>query len=114
MAKLSDETLTMIFYLLRQLAEEIENACATEWIFFEQYGETPRTISELEELQNVSERLNQSYSRLNTLLLRILEAQPIASNAMLDLLAKAIGDGQANAEASNASVQEIKRGWNLP
>jgi hypothetical protein len=86
MAKLSDETLTMIFNLLRQLAEGIENACLTEWMFFEQYGETPRTISELEEFQNVRERLNQSYSRLNILLLKILEAQPIASNDMTDLL----------------------------
>ncbi|MFB2894804.1 hypothetical protein ACE1CI_17985 [Aerosakkonemataceae cyanobacterium BLCC-F50] len=113
MAKLSDETLTTIFYLLRQLAVEIEQACATEWIFFERYGETPTTIGELSELQNVKERLNQSYSRLNTLLLRILEAQPIATNAMLNLLTRAIADGQANLEASNASIQEIKRAWNL-
>ena len=77
------------------------------------YGETPRTIGELEELKNARERLNQSYSRLNTLLLRILEAQPISANAMLDLWAKAIDNGQANLEAANASIQDIKRGWNL-
>jgi hypothetical protein len=82
-------------------------------MFFEQYGETPRTISELEEFQNVRERLNQSYSRLNILLLKILEAQPIASNDMTDLLTRAIYGGQANLEASNASVQEIKKSWNL-
>ncbi len=72
-----------------------------------------RTIGELEELQNARDRLNQSYTRLNTLLLKILEAQPIATNAMLDLLAKAIENGRANLEAANASTQEIKRGWNL-
>jgi hypothetical protein len=44
---------------------------------------------------------------------RILEAQPMAANAMLDLWAKAIENGQANLEAANASIQEIKRGWNL-
>jgi hypothetical protein len=122
MAKLTDETLTITFYLLRQLAEEIERSCATEWIFFEQYGETPRTIDELEEFQNIRERLNRAYSRLNTLLLRILEAQPTAANAMLELLAQAIlhwrgfanDDGQANLEAANASIREIKQGWNLP
>jgi hypothetical protein len=113
MAKLSSETLTMTFQLLRQLAEAIEIASATEWTFFERYGETPRTIGELEELQNARERLNQSYSRLNTLLLKILEAQPIAANAMLELWAKAIENGQSNLEAANASIQEIKRGWNL-
>jgi ribosomal protein L22 len=113
MAKLSDETLTMTFQLLRQLADAIEIASATEWVFFNRYGETSRTIGELEELQNARERLNQSYTRLNTLLLRILEAQPTAANAMLDLLATAIESGQANLDAANASIQEIKRGWNL-
>jgi uncharacterized membrane protein YccC len=113
MAKLSNETLTMTFQLLRQLAEAIELASETEWTFFERYGETPRTIGELEELQNARERLKQSYSRLNTLLLKILEAQPIAANAMLELWAKAIENGQSNLEAANASIQEIKRGWNL-
>lgn len=67
----------------------------------------------MEELHNARERLNQSYTRLNILLLRILEAQPIATNAMLDLLAKAIENGQVNLEAANASTQEIKSGWNL-
>jgi hypothetical protein len=113
MAKLSDDTLTMTFLLLRQLAEAIELASETEWILFDRYGETPRTIGELEELQNARERLNQSYARLNTLLLRILEAQPIAANAMLDLWGKAIDNGQANLDAATASIQEIKRGWNL-
>jgi hypothetical protein len=114
MAKLSPEALTNIFNLLRQIAEEIENAGATEWMIFEKYGETTQTINELEELQNVKERLNQSYSRLNTLTLRILEAQPIASNAMIELLTQAINNGSANLEASHASIQEIKKGWSLP
>jgi hypothetical protein len=37
----------------------------------------------------------------------------IATNAMLNLWVKAIDNGQANLEAANASIQEIKRGWNL-
>jgi hypothetical protein len=45
---------------------------------------------------------------------KILEAQPNAADAMLELLAQAIDDGQANLEATNASIREIKRGWNLP
>jgi hypothetical protein len=55
------------------------------------------------------------------LLVKILGAQPIATNAMLDLLAKAIfhgigfatENGRANLEAANASAREIKRGWKL-
>jgi hypothetical protein len=46
--------------------------------------------------------------------LKTLEAQPIASNDIANLLERAIHEGQANLEASNASVQEIKKGWNLP
>jgi len=114
MAKLSPETLSNIFNLLRQIAEEIETASATEWILFEIYGENPRTINELDELQNVKERLNQSYFRLNTLTLRILEAQPFASDAMVNLLTQAINDGLVNLEACDASIQEIKKGWSLP
>lgn len=113
MAKLTNETLTVIFNLLRQLAERIEDTSATEWLLFENYGETERTISELEELQNVRERLNDSYSRLNTALLSVLEAQPFASRSMLDLLVRAIDQGQANFSAAEASVQEVKRIWNL-
>ena len=81
---------------------------------FENYGETAETINELDELQNVKERLNRSYSRLNLLTLRILEAQPLVSHVMLDLLTQAIEDGAANLDASHASIQEIKKGWNLP
>lgn len=54
MAKLSSETLTNIFNLLRQIAEEIENTCSTEWILFEKYGETSITINELDGLANVN------------------------------------------------------------
>ena len=56
MAKLSDGTLATIFDLLRQLADAIELSSAKEWIFFERYGETSRTIGELEELQNARDR----------------------------------------------------------
>ncbi|MDJ0729249.1 MAG: hypothetical protein QNJ33_04575 [Crocosphaera sp.] len=89
---------------MRQIAEEIEIAGATEWILFETYGETSRTINELDELQNVKQRLNQSYYRLNTLTLRILEAQPIASDVMVNLLTQAINDGFVNLQACHASI----------
>jgi hypothetical protein len=43
-----------------------------------------------------------------------LEAQPFASDAMVDLLTQAINDGLVNLEACDASIQEIKKGWSLP
>ncbi|MCU0534395.1 MAG: hypothetical protein MUD14_10935 [Hydrococcus sp. Prado102] len=113
MAKLSDEILTNIFSLQRQLAEGIGEVSAVEWALFEQYGETDESIGELEELKNAKERLTIPYSRLHTLLLRILEAQPTASAAMLNLLAQTLEQGQAALDASNASVREIKRNWDL-
>jgi hypothetical protein len=57
MATLPEETLASIFDLLRQLADQIEYASATEWQLFTEYGENERTLSELEELSNARERI---------------------------------------------------------
>ena len=113
MAKLSDEILTNIFTLQRELAEGIEEASATEWALLLQYGETQATMSELDELQNAREKLTVRYSRLNTLLLRILEIQPVAPADMLESLARTIELGQAARDAAAASIQEVKISWNL-
>ena len=113
MAKLSEETLSTIFSLMRQLAEGIEEASAAEWQLFEEYGETPETLGELEELQNARERLTVRYSGLHSLLLRVLSIQPIAPTAMLELLEQTIEQSEAAASAAAASVREIKRSWNL-
>ncbi|MBW4621362.1 MAG: hypothetical protein KME17_18630 [Cyanosarcina radialis HA8281-LM2] len=111
--KLSDEMLTTIFSLQRQLAVGIEEASAAEWKLNEQYGETAETIVELEELQNARERLTMPYSRLHTLLLRILEFQPLAPAAMLNLLAQTLEQGELAIDAVAASVREIKSNWDL-
>ena len=113
MAKLPDEILTTIFSLQRQLADRIDEAAAAEWILFEQYGETEETVGELEELYNARERLTVIYSRLHTLLLRILESQPTASTAMLDLLSQTLEQGQSVFNAATASIREIKRNWGI-
>lgn len=113
MAKLPNEILTTIFTLQRQLAEGIEEASTTEWTLLEQHGETEATIPELEELQNARERLTAPYSRLHTLLLRIVESQPMASTAMLNLLAQTLEQAQAALDAAEGSVREVKRIWNL-
>lgn len=114
MAKLPNEILNNIFILQRQIAEGIEEASATEWALLEQYGETEATIPELEELQNARERLTDPYSRLHTLLLRIVESQPMASTAMLNLLAQTLEQARAALDAAEGSVREVKRIWNLP
>ncbi|MGK7873630.1 MAG: hypothetical protein AB4426_10070 [Xenococcaceae cyanobacterium] len=113
MAKLPEGLLSKIFELLQKLAVGIEEAAAAEWALYEQHGENAVTIEELEELQSARERLVAPYSRLNTLLLRILESQPKADPAMLELLIQTISQAQASADASWASVQEVKRVWGL-
>jgi hypothetical protein len=113
MAKLPDSLLSTIFELLLKLAAGIEEAAAAEWTLYEQYGENSETIEELEELRSSRERLIAPYSRLNTLLLRILESQPKADPAMLELLIQTVSQAEASSNASWASVQEVKRVWRL-
>ncbi len=76
------------------------------------WGETAETLTELGELQNIQERLRSQYSRLNTLLLKVAESQPLASADMLNLLYRTIEVTEASLDASIASLQEIQRNWN--
>ena len=113
MAQLPDETIITVLNLQRRLLAIINQATATGLIILQQYGETQTTISVLEDLQNVQERANIYYSRLSTLLLRIAESQPFAATVMLDLLTRSIEESQATADASEATIQEEKRNFNL-
>ncbi len=83
-----------------------------EFSLFHQIGETAETLPELEELQNIRERLVSSCSRLHNLLMRIYQSQPIAPTDMLNLLDSTMETGQASLDASNASLQDIERNWN--
>lgn len=65
-------------------------------------------------MENVRERARAYYTRLYRLLFQISESQPLASSATINLLEQSIEDTQAIADASEASIQEIKRNWNLP
>jgi hypothetical protein len=111
-AKLPDPVLTDIFILQRRIIESIDAATALAFRLFAQWGETTETVTELEELQNIQERLRSQYSRLNTLLLKVSESQPIASADMLNLLYRTIEVAEASLDASIASLQEIQRNWN--
>lgn len=114
MANLPDETLTTIFNLQRRLWELINQTTAAAGAILEQYCETEVTITALEQLDNVRERLTEPYSRLHILLLRVGEFQPTALAATLGLLAQTIEQAQATVEAAEASIQETKRDLNLP
>jgi hypothetical protein len=111
-AKLPDETITQILTLQRELFECLDSCTATELWLFSRAGETAETIPELEELQNIKERLASSCSRLHNILLRVYQSQPIAPNDMLNLLYGSIETAQASLDAGIANLREIRRNWN--
>ena len=113
MALLPEETLDTVFMLQRHLIQRINQTTSTAFTIFEQFGETPETMPELKELDNIREKLTSSYSRLSTLLLSSAKYQPIAPTATLNLLEEGIEQGQAMSEAALANIQEIRRNWNL-
>jgi hypothetical protein len=110
-AKLPDSVITDILTIQRRIIECIDSTTATEFWLFNGRGETAETLPELEELQNIKERLLSSYSRLHTLLLKVAQSQPAAED-MLNLLYRASENGQATLDASFASLQDIQRNWN--
>lgn len=113
MAKLPEQLILSILNLQRQLIEGIDEAAALETLLFQQFGETEENASDLEQIQNIKQRFTDPYARLHNLLLRIAEFQPIAPDAMLDLLIQTMANGQAAIGAGQASLQEIRRDWNL-
>ncbi|HEY9701159.1 MAG TPA: hypothetical protein V6C58_01860 [Allocoleopsis sp.] len=113
MAQLSEQTTTTVLNIQRRLLAIIHQATDTGFVIMEQYGETAQTLVVLEDLQNVQDRANTYYSRFYTLLLRIAESQPIATNAMLNLLEQSIRDAQNACYALEATIQEEKRNFNL-
>jgi hypothetical protein len=114
MADLAEETIIIIFSLQRRLLKIINEATRFSFIIFDQFGETEETIPELDELQNVRDRVTSYYVKLYRLSLQVSESQPTATSATLGLLAQSIEQTQAIADAGEASTQEVKRNWNLP
>lgn len=113
MARISDEMLTNILSLIKELLERLDEATETELIIFEAFGETEETLPELQELQNIRERVEVYYSRFSTMLRIIYLSQPTASRASLELLVRTIEEVNAVSSATLASIEEIKRNWNL-
>ena len=113
MANLPEETLNQIFSLEKQLFKIINEATATDYNLAEQYGETPTTLPELEELQNIRERARDAYTRLFRLLLNIGETQPVVNQGTLELLYRAIEQAGLTISALEVSIKEIKNNWDL-
>jgi non-ribosomal peptide synthetase component F len=113
MAQLPDETLSTIFRLQQRLVLLLDTATAAEYFILQQFGETEETMPELEAIDNVKERLRIPYNRLHRILQQVAESQPAATADVLEFLYSTIAETEAAADASEASIQEIKRSWNL-
>jgi hypothetical protein len=111
-AKLPDAVIDNVFTLQRNLVECLDATTAMEFRLCQQIGETAETLPELEELQNIRDRLVSSYSRLQNILLRVAQSQPIAAQDMLGLLYRSMDQAQSFIDASIASLQDIQRNWN--
>ncbi|MBD2310096.1 hypothetical protein H6G20_00170 [Desertifilum sp. FACHB-1129] len=113
MAQLPIDVVTTVLELQRQLLEVIHQSSITGFQIFQQYGETETTLIVLEDLDHVREKANLYYSRFSTLLVRIAESQPTPDPAMLELLNRSIEMAQATIEATEATIQEERRNFNL-
>lgn len=114
MAKLPAETTATINSLKQESLDIVEEATALEMRIFELFGETEETLSYLDEMKNVADYAESSYSQLSTLQLLFAKAQPTAPADMLELLAQAIARTQARIPALERSIQEVKMEWELP
>ncbi|MBW4618396.1 MAG: hypothetical protein KME17_03290 [Cyanosarcina radialis HA8281-LM2] len=114
MSKLPSALIANVLDLQIQLLECLDESTKTIFDLLEQYGETEATIPELDELESIREKANTYYSRFHTTLRQIYECQPIASHDILELLARYISESEAVVDATVASIQEIKKNWNLP
>ncbi|MGK7943028.1 MAG: hypothetical protein AB4058_00985 [Microcystaceae cyanobacterium] len=113
MAKLPPEVREMLWNLQRQTLEIVEEATATEYTLFDMLGETETTFPYLDEMKNVAEEAETSYSRLSRLHLQVTQAQPIPSNNLLEFLQQSISRTEIRIFAWKRSIQEVKQEWNL-
>ena len=76
-------------------------------------GETNVTIPALDQLQTITEKAIDRFSRLSTLQIRIAEAQPILGENMLAFIMEAIIATESNIPTLKQSIEEIRQGFNL-
>lgn len=104
MAKLSREINKTLSSIKQTLLEIIDEAMAVEFILFEIRGETDETISFLDEMKNVSIQAEDRYFQLSKLEVSIAQAQPTASNAMINLLTQMIEQNPMRIPAWQCSI----------
>lgn len=78
--KIAEETTETINRLKQQSLDIFDDATAAELTIFELFGETPQTLSYMEEMKNVAKEAASSFSRLSTLQLQVAHLSHVRFN----------------------------------
>ncbi len=111
--KIPDPLQQQIFDLQAQLLNLIDDAASTERELFENYSETEQTLGDLDSLTGIHEQAEGIYQGLNTLALRVVQADPRVSPATMNLLLQAYERGDERVAPLIRSVEEIRNTWEL-
>jgi gamma-glutamyl:cysteine ligase YbdK (ATP-grasp superfamily) len=112
-AQLSPETKALLNAQKERLLELIDRAKFLEFTIFDNFGENIETIATLEQLTEIVEQARTRFAQFSTLELRIAEAQPTISSALLKLTNEAITHTQNRIPALFRSLEEIELDWRL-
>jgi hypothetical protein len=88
------------------LLDIIDEATAAEFLLFERFDNTDRTMSYLDELKSVSEQATARFAKFSTIQLRLADAQPAVPVDMLELATEIISSTQQRLPALNRSIQD--------
>jgi hypothetical protein len=111
--KIPDPLKQQIFDLQGQLLDLIDNAATTERKLFENYGETEQTLGDLDSLAGIREQAEGIYQGLNTLALRVVQADPRDATVTMNLLLQVYERGDERIAPLTRSVEEIRNTWEL-
>lgn len=84
-----------------------------EYAIFQQFGETPETLSSFEELDQVITESRDYSHRLYNILLRSASEPFNIPSDLLSLLEETIIEGEMRLPALIRSIQEIQRDWSV-
>jgi len=111
--KIPDPIKQQIFDIQAQLLDLIDDAATTERELFDIYGETEQTLGDLDSLTGIREQAEGIYQGLNTLALRVVQADPREATATMGLLLQAYERGDERSAPLTRSVEEIRNTWEL-
>lgn len=111
MAKLDPDKARIFWELQAQCLDIIDRAKTLEFYILDSFGETPRTLRYLDELQGIVMDATARFTRIPTLQLRIANAQMPISVDIMEMVDRTIENNQQKIPALQRSIQEIEQEW---